>query len=224
MTINLLILQLAILFLPGLIWARLDAGYAAKEKPTGIDFIVRAFVFGLAAYAVVFVIYSAFGWPFTVADIADANKKTIVTAAVFHELLWGLGIGLILGILWIYAATYKCLTRLLQLIRATKKYGDEDVWDFMFNSSQPHVEYIHFRDFANGLVYCGWVDAFSATGRLREIVLREVKIYSSGGEAGSHGSLLFEVPHLYVARPPEGIHIELPYDPSLDAQPTPTGP
>jgi hypothetical protein len=30
---NLWLLQLAVVFLPGIVWARLDASYAAKTKP-----------------------------------------------------------------------------------------------------------------------------------------------------------------------------------------------
>lgn len=58
-------------------------------------------------------------------------------------------------------------------IKATKTYGDEDVWDFTFNSSDAAVEYVHFRDFANRIVYAGGVREFSETDKLRELVLRD---------------------------------------------------
>jgi hypothetical protein len=100
------------------------------------------------------------------------------------------------------------LTRFLQLIGATKKYGDEDVWDFTFNSRDTAVEYVHVRDFANQCVYAGWVNTFSETDRLRELVLLDVIVYDFDGQE------LYRVPRLYLARAPDSIHIEFPYDPS----------
>jgi hypothetical protein len=63
MQINLLILQLAVIFLPGIIWARLDAGFAAKVKPSDIEFFLRAFLFGLATYAAEFLLFTALACP-----------------------------------------------------------------------------------------------------------------------------------------------------------------
>jgi hypothetical protein len=135
MKLDLLILQLAVLFVPGLIWARLDVRYAMKSKPSDTEFFLRAFQFGLVSYGATFVLYSALGWPFTLVDLADAGTRPVVSSAIVHEILWAIGIGLFLSIVWIYAATYKWLTRFLQKIRATKIYGDEDVWDYTLNSS-----------------------------------------------------------------------------------------
>jgi hypothetical protein len=111
----------------------------------------------------------------------------------------------VLAILWLYIVNYKLLTRFLQKIGATKTYGDEDVWDFTFNSQRAVVEYVHFRDFENKIVYAGWVDTFSETEKLRELVLSDTQIFDFDG------NLLFEIPLLYLARSPESIHIEFPY-------------
>jgi hypothetical protein len=203
--IDTIILQLAILFLPGLIWARLDARFALKTKPSDIEFLLRTFLFGLSSYAVTFLVFSALGRQFTVVDLTEVGTQPVVTNAVFKEVLWATGIGLVLGIIWIYAATYKWLTRFLQFIRATRTYGDEDVWDYTFNSSIPAVEYAHFRDFENKLVYAGWVKEYSETEKLRELVLRDVQIFDF------EGTLQYEIPLLYLARAPENVHIEFPY-------------
>lgn len=217
MKIDTLILQLAILFLPGLIWARLDARYALKEKPSDMEFFLRAFLFGLTSYAVTFVIYSIFGLEFAIINVADVGTQPVVTRAVFKEVLLATGIGLVLAIIWIYSATYKFLTRFLQLIKATKKYGDEDVWDYTFNSSIAAVEYAHFRDFENKFVYAGWVSTFSETDKLRELVLRDVQVFDF------EGHLQYEIPLLYLARAPENIHIEFPYRAAGPAAPLDTG-
>ena len=85
MKFDLFIVQVAILFLPGLIWAGLDSRYALKSKPSEFQYTLRAFQFGLTTYAVTFGIFALFGWPFTLADLADASAKGIFTPAIFKE-------------------------------------------------------------------------------------------------------------------------------------------
>jgi len=213
MKLDLLILQLAVLFLPGLIWARLDARFALNSKPSDTEFFLRAFLFGLVSYGITFLLFSALGWQFALVELADVGTKSVVTTNIVREILWAVGVGLILSVLWIYAATYKCLTRFLQKIRATKRYGDEDVWDYTFNSPIAAVEYVHLRDFNTKIVYAGWVVSFSETEKLRELVLRDVQVFDFDG------NMLFETPMVYLARAPENIHIEFPYG----AKPQPSG-
>jgi hypothetical protein len=205
MKIDLLFVQFALIFLPGLIWAGLDSRYALKSNLSEFQYIVRAFLFGLASYAVTFCIYAALGWSFSVSDISDAATKGMFSAAILKEIALATLVGVLLAILWLYALNYKWDTRFLQWIRATKTYGDEDVWDFTFNSPIAAVEYVHFRDFEKKIVYAGWVKEFSETDKLRELVLRDAQVY------GFDGSLLFETPLVYLARNPEDIHVEFPY-------------
>jgi hypothetical protein len=205
MKVDLLILQLAVIFLPGIIWARLDATYAAKVRPSEVEFFLRAFLFGLTTYAAEFVVFTAVGRPFRMADLADAATRAVVDRDVLAEILWALVIGVTLAIAWLYFAKYKILTRFLQTIGATKKYGDEDVWDFTFNSRDVAVEYVHFRDLEHKFVYAGWVNSFSESDKVRELVLLDVIVYDfDGGE-------LYRTPRVYLARPPDAIHIEFPY-------------
>jgi hypothetical protein len=207
MRVDLLILQLAVIFLPGIVWARVDAVYAAKVRPSEVEFFLRAFLFGLTTYAVEFVIFTALGRPFRMADLADAATHAVVTQDIAYEILWALVIGAALSIAWLYFAKYKLLTRFLQWVGATRKYGDEDVWDFTFNSRDEAVEYVHFRDLENKLVYAGWVNSFSESDKVRELVLLDVIVYDFDGME------LYRTPRLYLARPPDAIHIEFPYGP-----------
>ncbi len=208
---NILLVQLAIVFLPGLIWAQLDVRYAQKAKPSQAEFLIRAFIFGLMTYALLYIVYTCLGKEFStlwISQIApnQPSPKTLSMGDFVDEVLWSLPVSFFLAIIWITGSTYKWLTRFLQIIRVTKKYGDEDVWDFTFNSSQTEVEYVHLRDFEKNIIYAGWVDSFSETGKLRELLLREVRIYDSEGD-----EIGVEIPLLYLARKVDDIHIEFPY-------------
>ena len=205
MKIDLLLVQAAILFLPGIIWARLDAKYAMKTKPSEAELALRAIVFGLVSYAVTFALYEAAGRQFLMVDLEAAQTRAVVTRDVAIEIGWAVLVGFILALIWIYAATYKWLTRFLQWMGATKTYGDEDVWDFTFNARIPAVEYINPRDFDKKLIYSGWVRTFSESSQLRELVLRDAKLFDFDGRT------VLETPLLYIARKPENIDIEFPY-------------
>jgi uncharacterized membrane protein len=203
--LNLFIAQIAIIFLPGIIWARLDDRYASTEKKSDLDFLIRTFVYGVVTYVVTFVLYLLLNQPFSLIDFKAAQDRTVLTQTTGFEILAATGVGFGLGILWVYAARHKALTKFLQLIGATKRYGDEDVWDYTFNSSRAAVEYVHFRDFNTKIVYAGWVNTFSESEKLREIVLSDVQVYDF------EGAFMYEVPLLYLARRPEDIHIEFPH-------------
>lgn len=188
--LNLFVAQIAVVFLPGIVWARLDARYAAKDKRSDLDFFIATFVFGIVAYAATFVLYALLKQPFILIDFQEAKDIT--------------AIGFLLSIGWVYASTWKWLTRFLQLIRATKRYGDEDVWDFTFNAPGPFNRFVNVRDFEKKIVYAGRVNAFSETDKLRELTLFEVELYDF------EGRFMYSVPHLYLARDPKDIHIEFP--------------
>ncbi len=64
-------------------------------------------------------------------------------------------VSLFCAVIWLYASTYRWLTRLMRHIKATKRCGDEDVWDFTFNSGRPEVGFVHVRDFDRKITYAG---------------------------------------------------------------------
>lgn len=202
--LDLFIAQIAVIFLPGIIWARFDARYAGREKRSDLDFFIAAFVYGVVAYAMTFVLFLLFKRPFHMIDLKGAKDDLVLTQAIGIEILVATGVGFVLGIVWVYASTWKWLTRVLQFIKATKRYGDEDVWDFTFNSPGESSRYVNVRDFDKKIVYTGLVNAFSETGKLRELTLYDVKLYDFDG------NFMYDVPRLYLARKPDDIHVEFP--------------
>jgi hypothetical protein len=202
--------QLVIIFIPGIIWERLDAQFGPSKAINQFDILRRTFIFGLAAYVVTFCIYWLLSWLIT-----DLNFQ-LFKFAKDTEFLDGSSIKLIFAasvvsigcsVVWLYASTYKLPTQLLQRMKATRRYGDEDVWDFTFNSGRPEVEYIHLRDFEKKITYAGYVEAFSETEKQRELRLRDVLVYDF------EGNVLFETPRVYLARKMDNIDIEFPYRP-----------
>jgi Family of unknown function (DUF6338) len=195
--------QLAIIFLPGLVWERVIAKYGLKRQPTQFEIGLRTFMFGLTVYVITYMIYAAIGFDFQIPEL-KRDTAFIADRKYILEFVTAVAVGILCSMLWLYAFNYKIPGRILRAIRATKKYGDEDLWDFIFNSRDRRVEYVYVRDYANEKVFSGWVVGFSETDRVRELLLRDVQVFDLAGQ------LLYESPLLYVGRPADAVDLEFP--------------
>jgi len=203
LNVSTLFFELALIFIPGFVWMKIHSRYGFKGERTQFDLILNAFIFGVISYAFLYVIYRCRGWNLRIFDLESDSKK-LLQPEIFPEIMAALGIAVLGGIVSLYVENYKLVTRFVQSIRATKTFGDEDVWDFVFNSSSPSVNWVNFRDFEQRVTYSGWVELFSESGQLRELVLREVEVYDF------EGAKMYQVPRLYLARERDNIHIEFP--------------
>ena len=219
---NTLALTLALIFLPGIIWARLDAKYASQTKPSKFDLILNVFVFGLVAYVVTFLLYSIPGvdriadFNLTALEVDDDRAGDVLDTSIVDDILAATGVSLILGPAWLWLKQHKIITRALQWIGATKRYGDEDVWDFTLNSTDAASRYVNLRDDQTGLTYSGYVDVFSENPSVRELLLRDVIVYDTATKAE-----LAKVPRIYIAREPKGMTLEFPADSTYTWEETP---
>lgn len=203
MNVSTLFFELALIFIPGFIWMKIHRRYGFKGEATQFDLILNAFIFGVISYGVLYSIYRYNGWSLKLFDL-DPDSKRLLQPEILPEILFAVIISTIGGVLSLYVENHKLFTRFVQTIRATKTYGDEDVWDFVFNSSSRAVEFVHLRDFEQRVTYAGFVEVFSESGQLREIVLRDVIVYDF------EQNEMYRVPRLYLAKSRENIHIEFP--------------
>ena len=194
--------QLAIIFLPGVVWERIATRYALKREPSQFEIVLRTFTFGLAAYAFTFMVYGLLGIDFIIPEIKrDAG---FIERRFLGQFATAIAVSLVCAVLWLYAINYKIAGNLLRMIGATKSFGQEDVWDFVFNSPEPAAEYVYVRDYDKQKVFSGWVRAFSETSEVRELLLRDAQVFDLEGQ------LLYEVPPIYIGRKRDNVDIEFP--------------
>jgi Family of unknown function (DUF6338) len=203
LNVSTLFFELAVIFLPGFIWMKIYTYYGAKGARSQFDMILNAFIFGVISYAILLAIYSVKGIPLNVLNI-DSDSKKLLDPKILPEIIYAICIAIICGIISLYVENFKIFTLFVQWIGATKRFGDEDVWDFTFNSRSRGMGYVHFRDFERSVVYAGYVICFSESGELRELLLVNVIVYDFGGNK------MYEVPRLYLARERHDVHIEFP--------------
>lgn len=196
--------QLALVFLPGIIWATIDAKYGAGLKPTQSTLLIRSFVFGMTTYSCLFVIYVLFGQPFGYPELAS-NVEKLNFFELKDEIALSIPLSFVMCVGWLWVVRKRYLKRFLHFINVTRRYGDEDLWSYTLNSDDANVEYVHLRDTENGFTFCGWVNAYSESEENRELLLSDVIVYNE------QGLELSKAPVLYLARPKNNIWLEFPY-------------
>ena len=196
--------QLALVFMPGIIWANVDAKFGAGLKPTPTILVVRAFLFGMATYTTLYIIYSFCGKNFGYTTLGTHTDR-VYLFLLKDEIAWSIPLSFALSIVWLWAVRYRILIKFLHKIGASRRYGDEDVWSYTLNSNQTHVEYVDFRDLENGYIFSGWINAYSESEDYRELLLRDVVVYDE------EGAKISTAPFLYISRPKSNIWMEFPY-------------
>lgn len=212
--------QLAVVFVPGLIWSSIVDRLCTKVRQRSeFSVVVRAFGFGIAAYFVYFVGYHAVfrlcygAWPTLLDGITTAPATGELRAIRPKDVLLASLIATVLAVLWATVSNRKLFMRFMQWLGVTRKFGDEGVWEFTFNMGTATVEYVNVRDFENRVAYAGFVKAFSEGGEFREVLLDRVRV--SDLDSGTH---LFEMPMVYLSRNRDALHIEFPFNPQSQDQ------
>lgn len=203
MDLSLLVLELALVFLPGIVWASIDYRYGPRREFSEFRFTLSVFLFGIASYAELALIYLVIGRELTLPTLRQDIPEEL--EPLVGQIALALGLAFLSAIAWVAGSNRKLFGRFLRSLKITKRFGDEDVWEYVFNSGSAMSEYIHIRDFGNQLTFAGYVAAFSEAGDIREVLLRDVDVYDMTGNR------LYNMPHIYLARNKDDLHIELPY-------------
>ena len=208
MDISALFIRIFVLALPGLVGSLFYRTLRGGPQQKDWRDLAEITFFALLSYA----LYGAVLEGLQAVGAVDARASLNALQALFDEdipIRWGEVVvaslcGVVLAIAASYADTYKLVNRFGQWIKATKLYGDEDVWSFFHNS--PDTEpWVFVRDHKLDLVYYGWIGAFSESESERELLLRDVQVYSNTTD-----EYLYDVDVMYVARERHDFTIEVP--------------
>jgi len=177
-------LRLILLFLPGIICASLVDALTTHPQRTQFQFTLRALILGVASYGVLALFRP--GISFFVALSDQKVVPSLVEAGCASAVALGMAVALT------YIANYKIHFRVAHLVRLTRRFGDQDVWSYLFNSLD--VEWVTIRDHKRNLVYDGRVRFFSEADKPAELYLQDVKVYDNAS-----GEYLYDVAGMYVS-------------------------
>lgn len=206
MTLSSFLIRIVLIVIPGIvgsIFYRSLRGKASRKDWEDYLEIVAFSLLSYGAYGLIVYVVSRFHAtddPFG-AFKALTNEGLPIDPAIGHAILFSSLLSVPLAFVISYVDEYKLINKFARLVKASKRFGDEDVWDY-FNRS-PDIKWVYVRDLKNDLYYYGWIQAWSDPHKERELLLREVDVYKR-----STAELLYSADVVYLSRKHDDLTIE----------------
>jgi hypothetical protein len=198
---NALLIRLILLSLPGVLASKVYRKFRGRSSKEVWESILEIVIFSVSSYLVLVLLFPGYMSPPT-SSVSKATSQPIASAqpvVVFFDentpLRWDqIGgacvVALLLTIPAGWAHTYRLVTRGGEIVRATKRLADEDVWELFFSWSS--VKWVLVRDHKEKLAYFGYVRFFSDSESERELVLENVSVHD-----GDTGEKRYDVDKVY---------------------------
>ncbi len=185
--------------IPGIITYFLLSKLIGRVGKNTIEIVLLIFLFSILSYSIYDLASSS-------NDIIDKlfNESNNVK---FNDILWSSFVAIIISFILSYLYRYNILNWIGQKIKATKKYGDEDVWHYFHNAPEKQKNYgwIYIRDHKLDLLYYGYISVWSESEKNRELIITDVSVYNN-----INGEFLYDTNHIYISRNIDDISIEVP--------------
>lgn len=205
MSLSSFLIRIIFLALPGIVASILYRRLKGKSSLKDWEDVLEILLFSLLSYAFYglgVTILNRVGWAHsTVTSFQAFSDETIPIS--WPEVVIASAVGTLLAFAASALYTHKTINRIGRFVGVTKRYGDEDVWDYFHNINE--VQWVFVRDHKLDLIYFGWILVYSDSEKGRELLLRDVRVYSN-----SSNDLLYEVSLMYVSREPFDLTIEVP--------------
>jgi len=210
MGLSSLLIKIIVLILPGIIgWMlfRKLVGWSAKSK--WYDFceiiVFSVIIYGVLGILVKILKYiglSDYNVIFFDTILNEETKIICVWPEIFLAGLTAVPIAFLSS----YVYTHKVINRLGRYLNVTRRFGDEDVWDCFHNLPQESgYDWVYVRDCKANLIYFGCIVAYSDSGKERELLLKDVDVFTNSG-----GERLYKAKMLYLCRDKYDLSIEVP--------------
>lgn len=205
MTLSSFLIRIIFLAFPGIIGSRFYGKLRGYVKRPYWEYLLEIAIFSLLSYGLLGVAIGILD-NLSILDIRFTSINAFFDEDIpisWSEVVLASLMSIILSLVASAIYTHKVINKLGRLVGATRKYGDEDVWD-LFNNMQD-IQWVYVRDHKLGLIYYGWIYAFSDSEKPRELMIRDVDVYSN-----ETGEKLYDADIIYVARDLNDLTIEVP--------------
>lgn len=211
MDVSLLTIRLIVLLIPGVIAAILLEKLTIHDKWTSFNFIVYSTTLGALSYVVCFfaieiwrlarwVLCLSTDWPEIQVWNALFNSDTPISPL---EIAFACLAGVVLSLVLSYVVYKQLLFKFASWLGVSNKYGDLNLFSFFL--SHDDISWVWIRDSRSGLTYEGLVDTVSESENNREVVLKDVKVYSS-----NDSTFMYETEYVYLSGLSNPIVIQAP--------------
>lgn len=201
-----LVIRIIFLLLPGAIGASLYWKLKGRAARKDWEDLLEVIIFSLLSYGIYALIVHVINWKWPSAAVQFTAFRALFDDKVsvrWQDVFYSSLIGVLLALAASYSYQFKVINRLGKLIRATTRFGDEDVWDFVHRSPNVRGGWVVVRDHKLNLYYSCWIQAFSDSGKERELLLRDVDVYDN-----TSAELRYKTPVMYISRKQDELTIE----------------
>lgn len=206
MTLSSFLIRILLLVIPGIVGSIFYRSLRGKTSKKDWEDYLEILAFSLLSYGtyglIVYAIslFHATNDPFG-AFKALTNEGLPIEAPIGHAIVFSSVLSVPVAFVVSYVYEYKLINKFARFVKASKRFGDEDVWDY-FNRS-PDVKWVYVRDLKNDLYYYGWIQCWSDPHKERELLLREVDVYKR-----STAEFLYSADVVYLSRKHDELTIE----------------
>lgn len=205
--------SLALLAFPGIIVYQILKRVAPKTDDGVVDVFIKVFVYSILSYLLFSIIcWVYFSIPGTAGNAEISLPHLWGREEIgFAEILGATLSAVLLSIVLSYALTYNWINKFYQIIRASNRSGDKDLWTHYHNLPE-HLKnggWMFVRDHQKEIVYYGAIVGWSEeSDGNRELIIADAQAYKEldNGET----KLIYESNLVYLNRKAEDISIEVP--------------
>ncbi len=199
-------IQIIILGIPGIFCYFISSKLVGKIGKNNLEEFLAIFLFSILSYALYSLGIIVFNFIFCV----DFNNE--VFNAIFksqpsikpNEVIGATLTSIFLAFLISYLYNYNLLNSLARFIKATNRYGDEDVWHYLHTNYLKDIDWFVIRDLKNDIMYLGKISTYSETEKDRELLIKNADVYRN-----STGELMYGADDVYVCIAKNDITIEV---------------
>ncbi|MDT4898532.1 MAG: hypothetical protein QOH25_3609 [Acidobacteriota bacterium] len=208
MSLSSFLIRIILLVIPGIVCSLLYRTLRGRVSRKDWEDYLEILAFSFICYSV----YGFFAYALSLLRPTDdafaalrafTNENVPIDKAVGHAIIWASLIALPVAFVASYIDSNKIINKLGRKLKATARFGDEDVWDFLHHSPAIKGGWVTVRDHKLKLNYLCWIQAFSDSGKERELLLRDVDVYND-----VTGECLYKTDLMYISRKQDELTIE----------------
>lgn len=192
--INSAALTIAIIFIPGIICYAIIASLGEKREREKTTVFLQMFIYGMISYLVLSLASYTIPNIFPKVNIPLLEPAKIEGKPI-NPIIVGLAtlIATIQAIIITVSINYDIALRLCRRMGITKRFGDSSIWTFILNSYDTN-NWATIRSEERGLIYQGYVRAFSTVKDRKEILLVEVEVFDFNS-----AEKVADIPVMYIS-------------------------
>jgi hypothetical protein len=196
-----LTVKIIILLIPGLISYFVYKRITKRQaKRSDLMFIAISVLLGTLSYLSLQVINNLCAC-FDYTELKTFEAISTDNIIPYKEVFWASVLGVIIAYIFTYIDSFNLINNFARLIRASDKVNDENLYSIFLGDT--NISWVYVRDIKNSLTYWGWVQSFSEKENGKEIVLKDVTVFSYPNSVR-----LYDIPSVYLNFGNENIIVE----------------